>query len=260
MRFHAIFMALALLAGCAANPDQPAQTDALRVLTYNTHHGEGTDGVLDLERIARVISAASPDLVALQEIDVRAQRTGSVDQAAELARLTGMHHAFGRFMDFQGGQYGLAILSRYPLENVRTIELPPGEHEPRTALAATVTPTGRPPVTLVCLHLDWLRDDANRYAQARALIAAIEHDRPVILAGDFNDRPGSRTMEAFDAHFVNAEKPDGARNTFPSHAPDHEIDFIMYGPASAFTGEARVLDERVASDHRPVLAVLQWVR
>lgn len=87
--------ALLVAGGCrgrekAASVGAPVASDALRVLTYNIHHGEGTDGVLDLERIAGVIKGASPDLVALQEVDVGAERTGGVDQAGELGRLTGM--------------------------------------------------------------------------------------------------------------------------------------------------------------------------
>lgn len=77
-----------------------ATCQELRVLTYNIHHGEGTDGKFDLDRIAKLISAQEPDLVALQEIDVKTARASGVDQAAKLAKLTGMHYAFGRFMKY----------------------------------------------------------------------------------------------------------------------------------------------------------------
>lgn len=263
---HRTLAALCCLVACCAGcrhagaPARPEpSTTALRVLTYNTHHGEGTDGVLDLQRIADVINASGAELVALQEIDDRAARTGSVDQAAEIARLTGMHHAFAPFMDFQGGRYGLAILSAHPIGSTRTIHLPPGKHEPRVALAADIDIPAGGTVTLVCLHLDWLRDDTERFAQAQALIDALEGDAGVILAGDFNDTPDSRTMRLFAETFTNAAKPEGARATFPSDTPRTEIDFIMYRPASAWAGSAQVLDEQSASDHRPVLALLELV-
>ena len=232
--------------------------EPLGVLTYNIHHGEGVDGVLDLERIAALITESGADLVALQEVDERATRSGGVDQAAELARLTGMHHAFAPFMDFQSGRYGLAVLTRYPIERARAIELPPGKHEPRTALAAEVVVPGHGGVTFVCLHLDWLDDDTERFAQAGALIAALESEQRVILAGDFNDTPGSRTIGLFESGFTNAYKPAGASATFPAGGPEAEIDFVMYRPASAWRGTARVLGETTASDHRPVLARLGW--
>src|SRR5690606_15119708 len=88
----------------------------LRVLSYNIHHAEGVDRKLDVERIAKIIVAAKPDLVALQEVDQKVTRTRGVDQPAELARLTGMHMAFGGNIRLQGGEYGNAVLSRWPIK------------------------------------------------------------------------------------------------------------------------------------------------
>src|SRR5689334_21597772 len=93
--------------------DEPAPK-ALRVLTYNIHHSEGTDGKLDLPRVVWVIKAARPDVVMLQEVDRNTTRTGKVDQTAELARFTGLHAEFGKAIDLQGGGYWLAVLSRFP--------------------------------------------------------------------------------------------------------------------------------------------------
>lgn len=245
--------------GPRADPEPPRSADALRVMTYNIHHGEGTDGVLDLERIATVIAGASPDLVALQEVDQDAARSGGVDQAAELGRLTGMHHAFAPFMEFEGGRYGLAILSRHPIQSTQVIALPAGRHEPRSALVAEVMIPGRACVTFVCAHLDWLEGDEERFAQAGVLLRSLEDDPSVVLAGDLNDVPGSRTLELLSETFKDAAKPRDERATYPSHAPREEIDFVMYRPGYAFVGTARVLDERAASDHRPVLAALEWV-
>ena len=118
--------------------------DTVRILAYNIHHGEGVDRVLDLERIAALIRRVDPDLVALQEVDSVTDRTGGVDQAAELGRLTGLEPVFGRFMGYQGGAYGMALLSRWPVVRSDNLRLPDGA-EPRTALTAVVrTPaTGR---------------------------------------------------------------------------------------------------------------------
>src|SRR5688572_8882435 len=95
--------------------DQAPVPGTLRVLTYNIHHGEGTDGVFDLARIAEVIKSARADLVALQEVDQGTDRAGGVNQLDELARLTGMHAEFGKAMDYMNGGYGVAVLSRWPL-------------------------------------------------------------------------------------------------------------------------------------------------
>src|SRR5690242_8494338 len=101
----AVAVGLAAVAAPAADPAGPA---ALRVLSYNIHHGEGTDGKLDLDRIAAVIKAQKPDLVAVQEVDRNTKRTNQVDQAAVLGKLTGLHAAFARAIDLQGGEYGQA--------------------------------------------------------------------------------------------------------------------------------------------------------
>ena len=112
-------------------------------------------------------------------------------------------------------------------------------------------------ITFVSVHLDWLGDDSSRFTQATVLVEALGPEAgPVVIAGDFNDTPDSRTMRLVFSAFENAEKPTGDRFTFSSTDPSKEIDFIVYRPSSAFTGSSRVLDEPVASDHRPVVSDL----
>jgi endonuclease/exonuclease/phosphatase family metal-dependent hydrolase len=216
---------------------------------------------VDLERTARVLRALSPDIVGLQEVDDRAKRSGGVPQSARLGELLGMHHAFGRFMDYQGGAYGMAILSRHPIVASREVPLPEG-NEPRVALSAEVRLPDDVRVAVVNVHFDWVRDDGVRVAQAETLTTYLDAlETPVILLGDFNDLPESRTLGLFRSRFGEAAKPDGDRFTFPATEPTREIDYIVFSPITAWkVREARVIDERVASDHRPVLAVLERVR
>jgi endonuclease/exonuclease/phosphatase family metal-dependent hydrolase len=228
----------------------------LRVLTYNIHHGAGNDEVLDLERIARLIRSLEPDLVAVQEVDNRTARTGGVDQATELGRLTGMSAVFGSFMDYQGGEYGMAVLSALPIVGSQNHRLPEGP-EPRAALAVRVRlPDDRGELTFVGIHL--YRTEEERLAQARRLLEKLPPEgEPVILAGDFNSTPGSVVMELIGENFKIAKK-GRERLTFPSHRPDREIDFVAWRPADRFAVvESRAIDEPVASDHRPVLLVIE---
>src|SRR5215203_468511 len=90
----------------------------LRVMTYNIHVGVGMDKKLDLQRIADVINHERPDLVGLQEVDRNAKRTEGKDEIAELAAMTRMHFAFAPNLDYQGGKYGVAILSKHPIKNI----------------------------------------------------------------------------------------------------------------------------------------------
>jgi len=235
----------------------PPRTDTLRILAYNTHHGEGMDGVLNLGRIAEVISAVEPDLVTLQEIDRQVERTGGVDQAGAYSALTGLEPIFGDFMEYQGGQYGMALLSRLPILDWTNHRLPPGA-EPRSALTARLRlPGSGREVVISGIH--FYRTEEERLAQARSLMDALRNEEGlVILAGDFNSTPGSVVMELLETEWAVAQK-EGSPFTFPADGPAREIDFILVRPKSGFRIlEHRVLDEEVASDHRPILLVLEF--
>jgi len=129
-----LLLAVAMGRGAAAE-------STLRILSYNIHHGRGTDGVVDLERIAGVIRGCAADVVMLQEVDDRTDRTGRIDQTSELARLTGLHAEFGRQIDYQGGRYGQAILCRTPLEEPR-VHVLPGDPDRETRIAFSARTAG----------------------------------------------------------------------------------------------------------------------
>ncbi len=249
---------LALLAMWVPSDAQFFATDTLRVVSYNIKHGRGNDNVVDLPRTAAVLRALTPDIVGLQEVDDLATRSGGVPETERFGQLLGLHHAFGRFMDFQGGAYGMAVLTRYPIMATESVRLPDG-NEPRVALAVEVQlPTGRR-LTIVNVHFDWVRDDTFRFAQAEALTKYLDALRtPYVLLGDFNDVPESRTLALFKSRTREAVKPAADRFTFSSTEPEREIDFIFMAPAAAWSArDVRVITEPVASDHRPVVAVLE---
>lgn len=232
----------------------------IRVLTYNIHHGEGTDGQLDLERLARTIREVAPDVVALQEVDRRVARTGKVDQPAELARLTGLHVAFGGNLQLQGGEYGNAVLTRLPLLRQKNHLLPSlDQGEQRGALeVALELPASPEALVLLATHLDARRPEAERIASARALneLAASRPAAPAILAGDLNASPESETLQILSEFWRNATREP--LPTSPAQQPRRQIDFVLLQPGPRWrVVEARVLDEEVASDHRPLLVVLE---
>ncbi len=252
----------ALLAGNAhGGPSREGpyggQPSTLRILAYNVRHGAGMDDVVDLTRAARVIRELQPDVVALQEIDNRTTRTDGVDQAARLGELTGMHAAFGTFMNYAGGQYGMALLSKYPLSDVTNHRLPDGA-EPRSALAARIRPDDpASDVVIVGIHL--YSSAEERLAQAQRIVDILEDERAaVILVGDFNSTPDSPVISLLARTWTIPDKGTD-HLTFPSHDPSREIDYIMYRPTDRFEVIALdVIDEPLASDHRPVLLELRW--
>jgi endonuclease/exonuclease/phosphatase family metal-dependent hydrolase len=255
---HLVFATICVLASAPnAMADEPIR---LRVLSYNIHHAEGVDRKLDLDRIAGVITNVDPDLVALQEVDQNVKRTKSVDQPAELARLTKMNVVFGANIDLQGGQYGNAILSQFPIERHQNHLLPNlDQGEQRGVLEAEFrTPESNETITLLATHLDHRRDHRERIASAIAInqLVARNSDRPALLAGDLNAVFKSQTLAQIRTSWASVNLTP--LPTIPVGQPAKQIDFILFRPESRWkTIEVKVIDESVASDHRAILAVLE---
>ena len=249
-------LALAALSFALIAQDSPAPV-TLRVLSYNIHHGEGTDGRVDLPRIAASIRAARPDLVALQEVDRNVRRSGSVDQTAELARLTGLHGFFGKAIDYDGGEYGQSLLSRFPIDAPLVAWLP-GEpdRERRIAVSGRVVVHGRS-LTFVTTHLHHINPEF-RNRQATHLNELFgPSTQPVILAGDLNAPPESQPLRILAGTWL-LTTSDPTALTFPAGLPTKKIDFILARPPAIFRPlHEEVPTEKVASDHRPILVELE---
>ncbi len=247
-----------LTTGCTIDKQIAKEPATVRMVAYNIRHGEGMDKRIGLKRIADVIARESPDLVALQEVDKNCSRSGRTDIAAVLGGLLTMEYRFGAFMNYQGGEYGLAALSRWPIiESIRH-ELPSGA-EPRCALELVVQPPDmQTPLSFVCIHNDWTSADF-RVQQIQALLDAVKaRKHPVILAGDFNGERTDASMKLLTASgWTILQKDNSAESrTWPSDKPEIEIDFFVVRGADLIAVEHRVIDERVASDHRPISAVI----
>lgn len=236
----------------------------LRVMTYNIHHANppSKEGVIDIEAIARVISEAQPDLVALQEVDEKTTRSGvTLSQAEALGRLTGMHAYFSHSMDFAGGQYGNAVLSRFPILDTMHFELPPERGsiaEVRSIGIIKVQPDKGRPIYFASTHLDAGRDETSRTLQARKIIEIARRlTLPLVLGGDFNTRPGSPTMSLLDELFTMTCIAD-CPFTIPAENPKATIDHVIYMPSKRFKTESvKTIPETYASDHLPVLVTLE---
>ena len=251
---------MAVLSGCVTDKPQKEEPVTLRLLSYNIRHGEGMDKRIGLKRIAEVIHKERPDLVALQEIDRNCTRSGTTDIAAIMGGMLKMEHRFDKFMNYQGGEYGLAALSRWPVKESIRHELPKGA-EPRCALELIVQPPSmQTPISFVCIHNDWTSEEF-RVRQVQALLDALKaRQHPVILAGDFNGQRDDASLKLLEKEgWTILEKDDSnAALTWPADNPEVEIDFFVVKGIDLISVEHRVLDESVASDHRPISAVVQF--
>lgn len=234
----------------------------LRILSYNIHHAEGVDGKLDVPRIAQVILSVDPDLVALQEVDKNTIRTGKVNQDIELSRLTKMNSVFGSNITFQGGQYGNAILSKFPIIKNKNFLLPNVDSgEQRGLLQSQIQISNKENVLFFSTHLDHRRSDTERLASAKAInqIISLDNKSPAILAGDFNDVPDSPTLKELGKVWLRSNKK--ILRTIPASKPSRQIDYIFVQPKERWKIiESQILDEDIASDHRAIFSIIELIK
>jgi endonuclease/exonuclease/phosphatase family metal-dependent hydrolase len=234
----------------------------LRVVTYNAHGCIGIDGTRSVERVADVLRACDADVIGLQEIDVGRARSGGMDQAEAIAVRLGMNHLFGAALDDGRGQYGNAVLSRHPIEHVRTEKLPTWRaiSEPRCFVHARVD---APDLELDVLVTHFGLGPIERMGQAKRVAAELRRaPRCTVLLGDLNCGRGSIAYQRVRAVLRDAQHaadPKRVAATYPSWRPVLRIDHVFVASglevlASEVTAWGLA---REASDHLPVVVTLR---
>jgi endonuclease/exonuclease/phosphatase family metal-dependent hydrolase len=248
------------VAGCLSAPI-PAAPERIRVMTYNIHHGEGLDGKVDLARIATLITNAAVDIVALQEVDKGVERTGRRDLPAELAALTGLTCVFSNNYHYQGGEYGNAVLTRFPVRHATNHLFQMIRAREQRGLLQLVLRVRDQELVFWNTHLDAGSDDAERWAAVAEItaLAAASASRPFLLCGDFNAVPTSRVAQQLAGQFddVWARVGKGAGGTVPVGQPNRRIDYFWIGKNQQLIPKSAWLIQSEASDHLPVVAELE---
>ena len=239
----------------------------IRILTYNVHGCRGRDRQWSPQRIADVIASAKPDIVALQELDVGRARSGGVDQAEMIAAALGMRAQFFAAMKVMEEQYGDAILTAFPSRLVKAGPLPglsrlPGL-EPRGAVWASIT-IGGGELQVINTHLGLVSRERRKQIDCLLSPEWLGHADcrdPVMLVGDFNMQPRSRSYRQLTGRLQDAHR---SRNkhyqaTFPSRFPALRIDYAFVGPGIhvARVDTVRTALARIASDHLPLVVELE---
>ncbi len=244
------------------NDSMPEQVKMIRVMAYNIHHANppSEPDSIDIPAIVRTLNAQNPDLVALQEIDANTERSGPGNQAQIIADSLGMNVFFGKSIDFEGGDYGVAILSKFPISEGTVHRLPTesGTHgENRVLATVKVALSDNNFIRFGSTHLDSQKEDTNRLLQIKEIRRiALEDDLPMIIAGDFNAPPTSEVIKILDQGFKRT--CDICEPTIPVDHPEKAIDFIAFKPEKSFKVIShKVIDETFASDHLPIVAVLE---
>ena len=256
-------LCFSVLTGCAPSPKRTSRAHAekITVMTYNIRHGRGLDNKVDLERIATVIKESGADIVALQEVDKGVERTERRDLPAELAALTGMTAVFSNNYHFQGGEYGNAVLTKFPVKNwvnrhYRMLRV----GEQRGILQLTLDVHGRE-VVFLNTHIDYRPDDSERWSNAGEIEAILQQhqNKTIIMCGDFNDTPGSRVYQRLGANFVDVWQRVGVGDglTIPPVNPRKRIDYIWLSKDGVIEPLRVWVPQTEASDHLPVVAELK---
>ncbi len=251
-----------LYVGCS-QPQKLTTFDSstLKVLSYNIHHANPPSEKkthIDLDTIAAVIRSSGADLVAIQELDSITERSNRVYQLKVLADKLNMHFHFERTIPYEGGAYGIGILSKYPLETVKAYELPHVEGtEPRKLLLASIKYKGSS-VIIGCTHIDYKTKEIKQ-RQTQTLLDIVNRldNEVVIIAGDFNATPDDESIRQLRPLLSDA----GAENdhTIPVRKPVKKIDYIFYKKSDkVILKNSRVMAEHhYESDHLPVLAAFE---
>jgi endonuclease/exonuclease/phosphatase family metal-dependent hydrolase len=242
--------------------DQSAARE-LKVMSYNIHIGNppSKPGLIDMESIVKAIKAENPDLVALQEVDVNTVRSGKVNQAETIARSLGMNFFFAKAIDHDGGDYGVTILSKFPISETkihRLTTLKGTDGEPRVLATAKIHLKNGKFIRFGATHLDHLNKSVNREVQMEEINqVALKETLPFIIAGDLNAVEESSVIKKFDEVFTRTCQ--SCNPTFPVVRPNRTIDFIAFRTGNKFNIlEHKVVQEHYASDHLPVIALLRY--
>lgn len=242
-----------------------AQAPSITVGTFNI----GAAKVSSISEIAKAIKASKVDIMALQEVDQLTQRSGNIDHLAELKKLTGMYGIYGAAIDYDGGKYGLAFLSKYPITQKEIVQLPSGNREQRIAFIAEIEAPNFPaPIVAINTHLDTKENAAVRIEQIQELNDRTIEIRGIkLLFGDMNDTPQTASIQELTKYWNPVMPLTADHRTWPANNPEIGVDYIFTSNAQrwkvkdmvipAKTGKWADVNWPTVSDHLPVLATLQ---
>ena len=231
----------------------------VKVLSFNILHGSTTKGDFNLDVLANLIKDVNPDFVAMQEVDFKVNRSKKYDLVTELGWRTKLAPLFAKAMNYDGGEYGEGILSRFSFLQTRNIALPyVSGQEPRAALEIVTILPSKDTIAFVGTHFAH-EGNAGRVLQAQKINEVFsQNEYPTILVGDLNAVPGSEPINILEEIWTssyNKEKPD---YTFPSDNPRVKIDYVMFYPKNRWKIlDRKIIKDTIASDHCVYLVTLE---
>ncbi len=226
----------------------------IKVMSLNMHHGTNKYGFYNLHKVSQFIKEQNVDIIGVQEVDKNVFRSKFHDQARQLACALQMFYVFGPNIDIGRGQYGNAILTRYPIKDYKNIMLP-SARENRGLLISQIQ-VGAKKVNFFVTHLGLTKQE--RKDQIRIIRKNIDaYNEKVILAGDFNCKEDSEEMKVLKEILVdvNCMRNTCYPYTYEAFGIKSRIDYIFVSK------DIRVFEYNVLktsiSDHFPIDAYLE---
>ncbi|OCG20958.1 endonuclease [Gilliamella sp. wkB108] len=237
---------------------------------------------VDLDTVATAIKVMNVDIITLEEVDQNTTRSDGLDQAQILAEKTGMYYAFGKAIDMQGGNYGNAILSKYPIEKTKVFQLPSGDFEQRVLMLSKINVPGfDSPIYVFNTHFDWHEEDEVRMSQARFINSIVFDDIDLddefpdlasgikLLLGDFNSVKSDRVIKELEKYWDLVKQDNVDTRTWPAANPGLDLDHIFTSRNQVWKVDELIIPNdgtywkevpwMVVSDHIPVIAKLKLV-
>ncbi|BBV04904.1 endonuclease/exonuclease/phosphatase family protein [Providencia rettgeri] len=261
--------------GGTPNKVYTSNKPTIKVATYNIGKNELSPDVSNLDELNKAIAKIDADVIVLTEIDNKTARSKKVHQLEEIAKANKMDFAFGKALDFDGGEYGVGILSKYKIDKSKVINLPSGDAEQRVVLISQISKPGfDAPIIVMGTHLDWQKDPTIRIGQVRHILDASIGDTDTgfdniaasikILAGDFNSTANEQAIQEIRYMWNPVEFKGVDYRSWPAVNPAIDIDHI-------FTFKGQVWDVKKmeiptdskefqwssVSDHLPIIAELE---
>jgi endonuclease/exonuclease/phosphatase family metal-dependent hydrolase len=253
--FICFFTVLFSQAGCPpVGLDKSTERKPLKIMSYNVRNCKGLDNIVDYKRVSDIINRVNADIVALQELDSATERSHKIVVLQELAKQTKMIPTFRASISYQGGKYGIGILTKE--KPLKTEEIPlPGKEEKRSLLVVELAH-----FVICCTHWSLTREDRIASVELINKIAG-KYSKPVFLTGDLNAEPGSAEIKNLEQDWQIMN--DSKQPTIPANDPKKCIDFILAKKDLKYEFKrikSVVENEPVASDHLPVWVEIRIIK
>lgn len=255
--FTTLLILLVMTASCTTSANRTnsgeignRDDNSTRLMSYNIRNAKGLDDVTDYDRIADVINGADADIVGIQELDSVTARSEGVNVLDVLAEKTSMYSTYAAAIDYDGGKYGVGVLSKEKPISVTRVPLPCSK-EPRMLLIVEMDD-----YYFGNTHFSLNEEDRLRAVEIiKAETEKLNPDKPYFLVGDINATPESTVVQSLAKEFTSLVSPE--EFTIPATNPNRTIDYIFAYNANGDwepLNNSGVIAEDVASDHRPLYA------